>query len=249
MNNKGIDVAKYQGSINWDAVKASGVQFAMIKSVSTNKTGLYIDPYFERNYAECKRLGIPCGTYYYTYAQDKGYADKELALLNKAISGKVFEYPITVDVEDNSLKPISKAALTDLVEYAANTIQSWGAYVMIYTYYYYSNIELDMSRLAKYDLWIACYTQDNLYKGAHGMWQYSSKGRIQGIAVPVDLNYGYKDYPTIIKNAGLNNFTSAPVAPQPTLTRFTVEVTNGDLVKFNELATEKKVIPILEVVK
>ena len=127
----GIDVSKYQGTVDWAKAKAGGVKFAMLKSVSTNRTGLYIDPYFERNYAECKRLGIPVGVYYYTYAQDKAYADKELAMLQKAIAGKQFEYPVVVDVEDNKLKPLSKAALTDLVLYALQTIEGWGCYAMV----------------------------------------------------------------------------------------------------------------------
>ena len=104
----GIDTSKYQGTIDWAKAKAGGVKFAMLKAVSTNRTGLYIDPFFEKNYAECKRLGIPVGVYYYTYAKDKVYADKELALLKKAITGKKFEFPVVVDVEDNLLKPLSK---------------------------------------------------------------------------------------------------------------------------------------------
>ena len=69
MAKKIIDVARYQGNIDWDKVKASGIEGALLKTVSTNNRefgGLYIDPYFERNYAECKRVGIPVGAYYYT---------------------------------------------------------------------------------------------------------------------------------------------------------------------------------------
>ena len=89
-----MDVSRWQGNIDWDKVKASGlVSGVMLKTVSTNrklskrKDGLYIDPTFERNYAECKRLGIPVGVYYYTYATDKEMADAELALLKTALTG------------------------------------------------------------------------------------------------------------------------------------------------------------------
>lgn len=208
----GIDVSKYQGTVDWAKAKAGGVQFAMLKAVSTNSTGLYIDPYFERNYAECKRLGIPVGVYYYTYAQTKDYADKELALLQKAITGKQFEYPVVVDVEDNKLKPMSKAALTDLVLYALNTIEGWGCYAMVYTYLFYSRIELDMTRLAKHDLWIAHYAAACGYKGSYGMWQYTSTGKVPGVAGNCDCNYAYKDYPAIIKGAGLNGYGKAKPA-------------------------------------
>ena len=203
---KGLDASRYQGKINWKEVKADGIQFAMLKTVSTNKSfgGIYIDTYFEENYAACKELGIPVGVYYYTYAQDLSTADAELAKLKEAIEGKSFEMPVVVDVEDNLLKPISKAALTELVEYAAETIESWGYYSMIYTYLNYANNELDMERLAAYDLWLAAYRQYRPAAPAHGVWQFTSQGTVKGIAGDVDINYAYKDYPAIIKRAGLN---------------------------------------------
>ena len=225
---KGIDVSRYQGNIDWEKVKASGVKFAMLKTVSTNKSfgGIYIDPYFERNYAECKRLGIPVGVYYYTYAQNKATADKELAMFKKAISGKTFEYPLVVDVEDNLLKPLSKSALTELIEYAVKTIEGWGCYAMVYTYLSYSNTEIDMNRLAKYDLWIAHYSTSCGYRKSHGMWQYSSKGSVPGVIGNCDMNWAYKDYPAIIKNAGLNGYTKKVVIPKYKIT--TAEMTAGD---------------------
>lgn len=205
MELKGIDVSRYQGTIDWDKVKASGIGGAMLKTVSTNKSfgGIYIDPMFERNYAECKRLGIPVGVYYYTYAQDQATADKELAKLKEALSGKTFELPIAVDVEDNKLKPLSKSALTNLVSYAAKKIESWGLYAMVYTYTYYANTELDMDALSAFDLWIADYTGKRPAR-KHGMWQYTSKATVPGISGNVDKNHVYKDYPSIISKAGLN---------------------------------------------
>lgn len=203
------DVSRYQGDIDWVKAKADGLDGAILKTVSTNYTefgGLYIDPYFERNYAECKRLGIPVGVYYYTYAQDQNYADKELALFKQAISGKTFELPLVVDVEDNLLKPLSANALTDLVEYALKTIESWGCYAMVYTYLNYQNTELNMARLAKYDLWLAAYRDNRPTYPAHNIWQYTSSGKLAGVNGNVDLNHCYVDYPTTIKNAGLNGF-------------------------------------------
>lgn len=208
-----IDVARYQGTIDWDAVKADGVQGAMLKTVSTNNRefgGLYIDPYFERNYAECKRVGIPVGAYYYTYAQDKAYAEKELALFKQAITGKQFELPLVVDVEDNLLKPLSANALTDLVEYAVQKVESWGCYAMIYTYLYYQNTELNMTRLSKYDLWLAAHRDIRPSAPAHSIWQYTSDGSIKGVNGRCDVNWEYpingKYHAEIIKNAGLNGF-------------------------------------------
>lgn len=204
-----IDVSRYQGLIDWEQVKDK-VGGAMLKTVSTNKSfgGIYIDPMFERNYAECKRLGIPVGVYYYTYAQDAATVRAELAKLQEAIAGKMFELPVVVDVEDNKLKPLSADALTDLVIAAADAIESWGLYAMVYTYTYYANTELNMDRLSAYDLWIADYTGKRPTR-KHGMWQYTSKYKMAGVPENdglVDMNHVYKDYPSIIKRAGLNGW-------------------------------------------
>lgn len=198
-----IDVSRYQGAIDWAKVKKAGIGGAMLKTVSTNKAygGIYIDPTFEKNYWGAKAAGIPVGAYYYTYAQDKATADKELAKLKEALEGKTFELPIAVDVEENKLKPLSRSALTDLVEYAAKTIEGWGVYAMVYTYSYYKQTELDMDRLAVFDLWIANY--DEKPSGTYGMWQYTSKGEINGISGNVDKSHVYKNYPRIIQRAGL----------------------------------------------
>lgn len=200
-----LDVSRYQGEPNWSAVKGSGkVDGVMLKTVSTNKAfgGIYIDPTFERNYAECKRLGIPVGVYYYTYAQTPEQVAAELDKLKEALAGKVFEMPIAVDVEDNKLTPLPASELTDLVAYAAGTIESWGLYAMVYTYTSYANTELDMDALRAYDLWIADYRGKRPTR-KHGMWQYTSKGSVPGISTPVDLSRAYKDYPVVIRRAGL----------------------------------------------
>ena len=198
-----IDVSRYQGNIDWDKL-AGKIGGAMLKTVSTNKSfgGIYIDPTFERNYAECKRLGIPVGVYYYTYAQDAATVQAELDKLHQALEGKTLTLPVAVDVEDNKLKPLSADALTDLVIAAADAIESWGLYAMVYTYTYYSQTELNMDRLSAYDLWIADYRAKRPAR-KHGMWQYTSTGRLEGIAGNVDLSHAYKDYSSIIARAGL----------------------------------------------
>ena len=198
-----IDVSRYQGNIDWDKL-AGKIGGAMLKTVSTNKSfgGIYIDPMFETNYAACRRLGIPVGAYYYTYAQDAATVQAELDKLHQALEGKILTLPVAVDVEDNKLKPLSADALTDLVIAAADAIESWGLYAMVYTYTYYSQTELSMDRLSAYDIWIADYRGKRPAR-KHGMWQYTSTGRLEGIAGSVDLSHVYKDYPTIIARAGL----------------------------------------------
>ena len=198
-----IDVSRYQGTIDWDKL-AGKIGGAMLKTVSTNKSfgGIYIDPMFETNYAACRRLGIPVGAYYYTYAQDAATVQAELDKLHQALEGTILTLPDAVDVEDNKLKPLSADALTDLVIAAADAIESWGLYAMVYTYTYYSQTELNMDRLSAYDIWIADYRGKRPTR-KHGMWQYTSTGKLDGIAGSVDISHAYKDYPTIIARAGL----------------------------------------------
>ena len=217
-----MDVSRYQGVIDWDAVKANGkVDGVMLKTVSTNsrlskrKDGLYIDPTFERNYAECKRVGLPVGVYYYTYATDKQMADAELDLLKTALTGKTFELPISVDVEDNKIKKLSTQELTDLAAYALGTVERWGFYALLYVGLYFAQTELYMgdAALRPYDVWLARYPRDKTETKpedkpttnfAFGMWQYTSTARMPGVSGNVDLSYAYKDYASIIRRAGLS---------------------------------------------
>lgn len=210
-----MDVSRYQGVIDWNAVKASGkISGVMLKTVSTNRKlskradGLYIDPQFERNYAECKRLGIPVGVYYYTYAVSRTGADAELALLRSALTGKTLDLPVVVDVEDNKIHNLGKQALTDLTAYSLGVVESWGVYAMLYTYLSFAASRLYMggAALNLYDVWLAAYRKDKPVTAyPYGMWQYTSQGKLPGISGPVDLSHAYKDYPGIIQRAGLTS--------------------------------------------
>ena len=213
----GIDVSRYNGTIDWNKVKSAGVKFAILKTVSTNYSefgGLYIDPAFERNYAECKRLGIPVGVYYFTYATLSSTTQKELSLLKKALAGKTFEYPIYIDVEADSVTKKGKTVLTDRIIEALETIESWGYYAGYYTYRSFASKYIELDRLKAYDCWIADYGTNkgvkpypkSKFTGPHGIWQYTSTGKVNGIKGNVDMNESYKDYPAIIKRAGLNGF-------------------------------------------
>lgn len=217
-----MDVSRWQGSIDWDAVKASGlISGVMLKTVSTNrkmskrKDGLYIDPTFERNYAECKRVGLPVGVYYYIYAVSHTSADAELALLKTALTGKTFELPVCVDVEDNKLHKLGKQALTDLTAYALATIEQWGFYALLYTGLKFGKTRLYMggAALRKYDVWLARYPRDKSKTKpedkpktdfSFGMWQYTSTASVPGVSGNVDLSHAYKNYEKIIAKKGLD---------------------------------------------
>lgn len=198
-----LDVSRWQGSINWDKVKASGLVSGVMIRAMGNKNGKpYLDPYFARNYAECARLGIPVGGYYYTCAVTPRQTEEELAALKTALRGKTFQLPLAIDVEDPRLRSLAPAKLSALVAEAAAQLEAWGLYAMVYTYTNFADTALDMAALAAYDLWIADYRGKRPAR-RHGMWQYTSSGKIHGVSGPVDLSHAYKDYAAIIQRAGL----------------------------------------------
>ena len=202
-----LDVSRWQGSIDWDAVKRSGlISGVMIRAMGNSRARKaskpYIDPYFARNYAECARLGLPVGGYYYTCAVTQRQTEEELAALKTALRGKTFQLPLAIDVEDPRLRSLAPAKLSALVAEAAAQLEAWGLYAMVYTYTNFADTALDMAALAAYDLWIADYRGKRPTR-RHGMWQYTSSGKIPGIATGADLSVAYKDYAGIIQRAGL----------------------------------------------
>jgi GH25 family lysozyme M1 (1,4-beta-N-acetylmuramidase) len=221
-----MDVSKHQGTIDWAKVKASGkIDGVMLRAMGNSADGLpskpYTDPQFARNYAECTRLGIPCGVYGYFKATNKTQADKELAYFKKLLAGRSFELPVAVDIEDEVQKPLGKAALTDIAAHCLSTVESWGVYALLYTGLWFGQTYLYMggAALKAYDVWLARYPKDQSKTKPEdkpktaftfGMWQYTSTAHIPGVvdATPgkvtnVDLSHAYKDYATIIQRARL----------------------------------------------
>ena len=198
-----MDVSRWQGSIDWDKVKASGLVSGVMIRAMGNKNGKpYLDPYFARNYAECARLGIPVGGYYYTCAVTPRQTEDELAALKTALRGKTFQLPLAIDVEDPRLRSLAPAKLSALVARAADRIETWNLYAMVYTYTNFADTALAAQPLAPYDLWLADYRGKRPAR-RHGMWQYTAEGTVPGISGPVDLSVAYKDYAGIIQRAGL----------------------------------------------
>lgn len=204
-----LDVSKWQGSIDWDKVKASGkIDGVMLRVLGSKGGKPYLDPYFARNYAECARLGLPVGGYYYTCAVTQRQTEEELAALKTALRGKTFQLPLAIDVEGPRLRSLAPAKLSALVAEAAAQLEAWGLYAMVYTYTNFADSALDMAALAAYDLWIADYRGKRPAR-RHGMWQYTSSGKIPGVSGPVDLSHAYKGYAAIIQRAGLTKVRGA----------------------------------------
>ena len=200
---KGIDVSKHQGVIDWDKVKASGqVDFAILRA-GFGKESNQIDVQFARNYSECKRLGIPVGAYWYSYAKTAAEAEQEAAVCLSVLDGKQFEYPIAFDIEEKESLQNADA----LCQAFCSALESAGYYAAIYTFKSALESCIGDNVKKRYDVFLSHVdVSKSSYAGNYGLWQYSWKGSVSGIVGDVDLDYAYRDYPAIIKNAGLNGF-------------------------------------------
>lgn len=207
IRSKGIDVSRWN-KVNWDIVAESGeVDFAMLR-VGGWEDVKYADSTFEQNYKDCKRLGIYVGAYYMLPPIIKDKYQAITTHLLSLIDAKVFEYPITLDVELQ--KAENREDTTTGVIAIAELLQQQGYYVSIYSS---SNLGfktlLDASRLEAYDKWVAQWSQARPDESMfYGMWQRSNKGRIPGITGDIDINSAYLDYPEIMRKNGLNNFNT-----------------------------------------
>ena len=229
---KGIDVSKWQGNINWPLVKTD---FAILRAGFGKETSQK-DPMFETYYAGAKAANIPVGAYWYSYAKSVAEAKQEAAACLAAIKGKQFEFPIYFDIEDKSQTGLSTSVLTAMCEAFCETLETAGYFVGVYANTNWFRNYLDHARLAKkYTIWLADYRTgyDKILK--RDMHQYTSTGTVAGISGHVDMNTCTRDFPSIIKNAGLNGYS-----PRVVLKNITIKAASpGDINDFKQLATNK----------
>lgn len=204
---KGIDISEHNGNINMEKIKKSGIEFIILR-LGYGKNSNQIDKNFKINYEKAIKNNIPIGVYLYSYATNISDSKEEAKLVLDNIKGLKVEYPIFIDMEDadnyKSKRNVSNETCIDICETFCQEIENAGYYVGIYANLDWLNNKINNSKLDKFDKWVAQWNNRCTYKKEYGMWQYSSKGKVEGIAGNVDLNYSLKDYPTIIKNAKLN---------------------------------------------
>ncbi|MDO4292226.1 MAG: GH25 family lysozyme [Eubacteriales bacterium] len=188
---KGIDVSKYQGAVNWTAVKNAGYSFAFVK-VGSAKSGL--DPYYAVNMAGAAAAGLKVGAYVYSYATTVEGAITEAQFAIAALEPYSVSYPVVFDLEDSVHKNMSPDQLASLAVAFCSTIEQAGYYPMLYSS---KNWMVGKIAATPYDKWIAQYNTYCEYPNP-AFWQYSSSGQVAGIAGNVDLNYQFKDYSNLI---------------------------------------------------
>lgn len=185
----GIDVSGWQKDIDWEKVKADGVQFAIIRcGYGMNQTD-QDDSRFMKNVSECKRLGIPFGVYLFSYANSLEKAESEADHVLRLVKGYSPSLGIWYDIEDNNTSgAVEKELLTDIINTFCVKIKKNGYQVGIYASTSWLNNKIDASITSKYPVWVAQYYSTCEYKGKYVMWQYTSNGAIDGISTKVDYN-------------------------------------------------------------
>ena len=190
----GIDVSKWQGNIDYEKVKEAGVEFVFIKIGGQNGIGkdYYLDPKFEKNYEGFKKVGIPIGLYFYSYADSMMEARKEALWIIEQIKDKEIDLPIAFDWENwssfNKFN-ISFATLTNAAKIFIKTLEERGYSSMNYgSKNYLEKIWLETDS----DIWLAHYTSNTTYTGIYRCWQRTSNAKINGITdntVDFDICY------------------------------------------------------------
>lgn len=200
-----IDVSKHQGKFDWQAAYNKGIRHAMLRA-GYGRYSSQKDPQFERNAAECTRLGIQYGAYWYSYATTPEEARQEARCCLAVIQDKHLCLPVAYDIEyEPCILRLNNAQRTALVVAFLDEIEAAGYYGILYASCDFIRNRLNYKALAKYDVWVAQYSSKCTCPMAFGIWQYSSRNAIgvPGYGTSLDCNRVYKDYEQLMFQAGL----------------------------------------------
>ncbi len=194
----GIDVSKWNGSIDWNAVKNSGVNYVIIRSGyrGSSAGSLIEDPKFVTNIKGATAAGLKVGIYFFTQAVNEVEAVEEASMVLNQVRNYTISYPIFLDVEASGGRAdaIDKATRTAVCKAFCQTIQNGGYTAGIYANKTWLNSKIDAGALGAYKIWLAQYASTPTYTGRYDMWQYRSTGRVSGISGDVDMNLSYLGY-------------------------------------------------------
>lgn len=211
---KGIDVSRWNGTIDWKTVANYGMGFAILR---ITEKGNIIDSTFEPNYKGCIENKIPVGVYKYSYATTIAQIKDEANVVIKTLNKRKLDYPVFLDIEDKCQENLSDDLIMKMIKAFRAIIIKAGYKFGIYCgYSWYQNQLPEDAK--KYDCWVARYPNNDTgdlqerlrvpaSTGVIG-WQYSSKATIPGIPTKVDRSVFYKDYSkssTTSTNTSLNS--------------------------------------------
>lgn len=206
MQIKGIDISHWNGCIDFDKVKASGIDFVIIKAGGSDK-GFYTDSKFIENYKKAEAAGLHIGAYYfagkYFRGIEAGVTDAKKFI--EILKGLKFDYPVFLDIEAQENR--YKDGITDAAVAFCKELEKAGYFVGIYA----SDIsgfkdKLHHDRIKDYAHWVARYGNEPKVCKEYDIWQYTSKGSVNGISGSVDMDMSAVDYAKTIKEKGYNGY-------------------------------------------
>lgn len=205
---KGIDISEYQENVNYSKLKEQGIEFAIIR-LGYGKNFSQKDSCFEKHYEGFKKVGIKVGAYLYSYAYVKEGAKLEAENTLKIIKGKQFDLPIFYDMEKSKQALLGKEVLTEMANEWCRIIKNAG-----YNAGVYANLNWFRNYLNSYDIkekgnyiWLALWNNNEKPNVDFPVdfWQYSSKGKLDGIQGFVDLDKCYtQDFSQPVENLKTN---------------------------------------------
>ncbi len=195
----GVDVSEWQGNINWERVRATGISFAMIRCGfrQTHGSEVLEDGMFRANIEGAIKAGLRVGVYFFGTAKNQAEAIEEAEFTVNLIKDYQLSYPVVYDIEsfdEGRLERVSYSTITDNILAFTETVSSYGYETMVYSYESALSYMLDTGKLDGKLIWLAHWVDKTGYRGNYNMWQYTSTGRVDGIYTNVDLNVSYFTY-------------------------------------------------------
>ena len=191
----GIDVSAFQGKIDWEQVRDSGIEFAIIRLGyrGYGKSGKLVeDEYAQDNLKGATEAGLPIGAYFFSQALSIKEADEEIKFMLEILGDYTLEMPIILDweipTETARTANMDGRTLTDIQLHFCSVMEEKGYQPMVYFNWYMSSRLLNLHELEAYPFWLALYQDRMTYPYRVEMWQYTDRGRVPGIEGNVDLN-------------------------------------------------------------
>ena len=199
ISHKGIDVSYHQGEIDWQAVAADGVEFAIIRvGIRGYGTGkVVLDEMFEQNIQGALNNGIKVGVYFYSHSINQEEVEEEVNLVLEQLAPYKITGPVVYDAEKVSksrTSSISMEGRTAMAVTFCEAVKAAGYRPMLYLNLDTAFTVFDLTQLEQYDKWFAHYGTDMYYPYDYKIWQYSESGRVNGISSAVDLNISFEEW-------------------------------------------------------
>lgn len=194
----GIDVSTHQKDIDWEAVAADGIEFAMLRlgHRGYSEGGLFMDQTFEQNLQEALGAGLDVGVYFFSQAVSPEEAEEEADYVLEVLNGQTLTFPIAFDWEsipgdEARTDGLDGETMTRCAAAFCKRIQDAGYHPAVYFNQTQGYLHYDLRELTDYELWLAEYDPTPNFYYHFDLWQYSNTGRVDGIQGNVDLDLAF----------------------------------------------------------